>query len=109
MSHLQQQPLAGDDESEPPALVSGHEEEPSSRLATTNGRVRALARQIPQPPPIVPLDEEEQVANGAGAAGNDMDMETDEELLGAALWAWYNAGYQQGLLEGRLGFGRGRS
>lgn len=64
-------------------------------------RQSLLPADIPSPPPLVPADADDDDGAVAEAA-----LESDEELLQAALWAWWNAGYQQGLLVGRLGLER---
>lgn len=53
-----------------------------------------LPTSFPPPPPIIDV---EPPAEGEGPE------ETPAELLQAALWAWYNAGYQTGLYHAAMG------
>lgn len=55
-----------------------------------------LHRPYPSPPPIVPLDGSEEV-----------ELETPEEMLQNALWAWYNAGYKTALYHAAMGVAGG--
>lgn len=60
----------------------------------------SLPASFPPPPPIVELSAEELAAV---AEAGDEGKESPEELLQAALWAWYNAGYQTGLYHAAAG------
>ncbi|GAA6060250.1 hypothetical protein JCM10212_003490 [Sporobolomyces blumeae] len=55
--------------------------------------VGALPRSFPAPPPIMPLTGDE----------NELEPESPENLLQAALWSWYTAGYQTALYHASVG------
>ncbi|ORY42973.1 hypothetical protein BCR35DRAFT_311236 [Leucosporidium creatinivorum] len=83
-----------------PTIAGPHLPSPSSFLPPPAPPALSLPKSFPPPPPIVELTAEELASV---AEGGDEGKESPEELLQAALWAWYNAGYQTGLYHAAAG------
>ncbi|GAA5873569.1 hypothetical protein JCM8547_005620 [Rhodosporidiobolus lusitaniae] len=64
-----------------------------SFLVPPAGRLPQTPSGFPQPPPITPLTGEEP----------PLEAESPEQLLEAALWSWYTAGYQTALYHAAVG------
>ena len=77
------------------------------RVSSTAG----LPRSFPAPPPFVELTPAELSTiaeaklqdEASGNTDGDEGNQSPEELLQAALWAWYNAGYQTGVYHAAVG------
>ncbi|KAI5481504.1 hypothetical protein MNV49_004261 [Pseudohyphozyma bogoriensis] len=90
-----------------PPSASSHSIPSASASATSSTPIltssKLVARAYPSPPPIPEgdVDLDMRNVNGRGGAGGSED--SPEELLQAALWSWYNAGYQTALYHAALG------
>ncbi|KAK4052463.1 hypothetical protein OIV83_002265 [Microbotryomycetes sp. JL201] len=71
--------------SPPPALVDGDALDPTSIIGDTSHRRPIM---FPDPPDVTDLDERDVP---------DLDKADEQELLNAALWAWFTAGYNTAL------------
>lgn len=83
------------------SIAGPHLPTPTTFVPPSTPSSLSLPTSFPPPPPIVELTDAELSA--VAEEGAEDSKESPEELLQAALWAWYNAGYQTGLYHAAAG------